>query len=174
MKKLISFLTSVPSVEKSAEDLIMKKIWRDKEGVSPVIAVILMVAITVVLAAVLYIMVSGMLGGTTEVTPHAPLTFREDDNIDGVYYGTFDGSIRLDKLEISVLDISVGDSVVFNLDEAQYGEVPFGLNVTVQDKNGNGNLDANDLIKIQGGDAGDQITLMYTPTGGTVATRELT
>lgn len=38
----------------------MKKIWKirkDKEGVSPVIATILMVAITVVLAAVLYVMV---------------------------------------------------------------------------------------------------------------------
>jgi flagellin-like protein len=38
----------------------MKKIWairKDAEGVSPVIATILMVAITVVLAAVLYVMV---------------------------------------------------------------------------------------------------------------------
>lgn len=41
----------------------MKKIWKirkDKEGVSPVIATILMVAITVVLAAVLYVMVMGI------------------------------------------------------------------------------------------------------------------
>ena len=41
----------------------MKKIWKirkDKEGVSPVIATILMVAITVVLAAVLYVMVIGI------------------------------------------------------------------------------------------------------------------
>lgn len=40
----------------------MKRIWRE-EGVSPVIATILMVAITVVLAAVLYVMVMGF-GGT--------------------------------------------------------------------------------------------------------------
>lgn len=40
----------------------MKRIWkvRKDEGVSPVIATILMVAITVVLAAVLYVMVIGM------------------------------------------------------------------------------------------------------------------
>ena len=40
----------------------MKQIWKirkDNEGVSPVIATILMVAITVVLAAVLYVMVIG-------------------------------------------------------------------------------------------------------------------
>ena len=45
----------------------MKKkafIHRDEEGVSPVIATILMVAITVVLAAVLYIMVIGLGGGS--------------------------------------------------------------------------------------------------------------
>lgn len=47
----------------------MKKIWRmkyDEKGVSPVIATILMVAITVVLAAVLYVMVMGL---TVEPNP---------------------------------------------------------------------------------------------------------
>ena len=51
----------------------MKKIWRirkDSEAVSPVIATILMVAITVVLAAVLYVMVLGF-GGTSAQTPAA-------------------------------------------------------------------------------------------------------
>jgi len=49
----------------------MKKIWamrKNEEGVSPVIATILMVAITVVLAAVLYVMVLG-LGTTGTITP---------------------------------------------------------------------------------------------------------
>ena len=44
----------------------MKRIWktrRNEEAVSPVIATILMVAITVVLAAVLYVMVIGFGGG---------------------------------------------------------------------------------------------------------------
>ena len=41
---------------------------KNKEAVSPVIGVILMVAITVVLAAVLYVWVSGMMG-TTPVSP---------------------------------------------------------------------------------------------------------
>jgi flagellin-like protein len=49
----------------------MKKIWamrKNEDGVSPVIATILMVAITVVLAAVLYVMVLG-LGTTGTITP---------------------------------------------------------------------------------------------------------
>ncbi len=40
-------------------------IRKDEQAVSPVIATILMVAITVVLAAVLYVMVSGLLVGPT-------------------------------------------------------------------------------------------------------------
>ncbi len=49
----------------------MKAIVRkDEQGVSPVIATILMVAITVVLAAVLYVMVSGLIGTGTN-TPNS-------------------------------------------------------------------------------------------------------
>ena len=54
----------------------MKKIWairKDAEAVSPVIATILMVAITVVLAAVLYVMVLGF-GGTSTQTPTSSLS----------------------------------------------------------------------------------------------------
>ncbi len=42
----------------------MKKIYKKEEGVSPVIATILMVAITVVLAATVWLLVSGYMGGT--------------------------------------------------------------------------------------------------------------
>src|SRR3972149_566904 len=53
---------------KAAEDKTMEKrtlvLKRDEEGVSPVIATILMVAITVVLGAVLYVMVSGLINPT--------------------------------------------------------------------------------------------------------------
>src|SRR5512137_1388558 len=66
----------------------MKKTWairKDSEAVSPVIATILMVAITVVLAAVLYVMVLGF-GGTSVTTPaatysKAPVTNGEQINI---------------------------------------------------------------------------------------------
>jgi len=50
----------------------MKKIWairKSEEGVSPVIATILLVAITVVLAAVLYVMVLGLVGNNSNSVP---------------------------------------------------------------------------------------------------------
>jgi len=52
--------------EEPQEDKTMKNVRlvrKDESAVSPVIATILMVAITVVLAAVLYVMVSGLLTG---------------------------------------------------------------------------------------------------------------
>ena len=55
---------------------MMKKMWKmrkDKSAVSPVIATILMVAITVVLAAVLYVMVMGF-GNGGGSTPTASLS----------------------------------------------------------------------------------------------------
>jgi flagellin-like protein len=45
--------------------MMMKKSWKNRSAVSPVIATILMVAITVVLAAVLYVMVIGFNQGTS-------------------------------------------------------------------------------------------------------------
>ena len=52
----------------------MKKMWKlNNKAVSPVIATILMVAITVVLAAVLYVMVMGF-GQDTQTAPTADLT----------------------------------------------------------------------------------------------------
>jgi flagellin-like protein len=60
----------------------MKAIIRkDEQAVSPVIATILMVAITVVLAAVLYVMVSGLIGGTnTTSKPTITLTVTKITN----------------------------------------------------------------------------------------------
>ncbi len=65
----------MPQVGRRTEK--MKKVYRKEEGVSPVIATILMVAITVVLAATVYIMVAGMgAGGTNKMV--ASLTYKTD------------------------------------------------------------------------------------------------
>lgn len=51
----------------------MKRILSESQGVSPVIAVVLLVAITTVLASVVYITVSSLIG-QTEVTPYVVLS----------------------------------------------------------------------------------------------------
>lgn len=51
----------------------MRAISRDRKAVSPVIAVILLVAITTVLAAVVYVTVTSIIGDT-EITPYTILS----------------------------------------------------------------------------------------------------
>ncbi|MDD1772915.1 MAG: type IV pilin [Methanomassiliicoccales archaeon] len=61
---------------------MMKKMWKkNNKAVSPVIATILMVAITVVLAAVLYVMVMGMSGGDTASSPTCTLQTDSNNNV---------------------------------------------------------------------------------------------
>ena len=58
-------------MEAAAKGRAMKRIWilrKSREGVSPVIATILLVAVTVVLAAILYVMALGI-GGPGTVSP---------------------------------------------------------------------------------------------------------
>jgi len=62
---------------------MMKKTWtlkKTEDGVSPVIATILMVAITVVLAAVLYVMVLGLTGTGTNAPPVFGMNVGGDSN----------------------------------------------------------------------------------------------
>jgi flagellin-like protein len=63
---------------------------KNDEAVSPVIATILMVAITVVLAAVLYVMVIGMGGGGGATAPAGSVTFDIVSNESAkIQFGTF-------------------------------------------------------------------------------------
>ncbi|MEA2055200.1 MAG: archaellin/type IV pilin N-terminal domain-containing protein, partial [Candidatus Thermoplasmatota archaeon] len=66
MESFIYILFYIEIGIKMTKQKISKKIgkmWKDVTGVSPIIAVILMVAITVVLAATIYVWVSGFGGG---------------------------------------------------------------------------------------------------------------
>ena len=57
-----------------------RKFKEDEEGVSAVIGVILMVAITVAIAATVYVYVSGMIGQNPEKTPE--IQFIKDETND--------------------------------------------------------------------------------------------
>lgn len=59
---------------------------REPEGVSPVVAEILLVAITVTLAAVVYIMASGLLNGRSRIAP--VIAFTAVQSFSGASYNT--------------------------------------------------------------------------------------
>ena len=150
----------------------MKNIWKKEEGVSPVIAVILMVAITVVLAAVLYVMVSGMMTSTS-TTPTGALDFTESSTTNGLYTGSFvslSKSVKIDDASVTITDDNTGQSASQDpLDPGTTLAAGTGLNLTYQDNNDNNKLDGGDTIRCYNAATGDQIRFVYRPTGGVVA-----
>ena len=85
-----------------------KKKWTE-EGVSPVIATILMVAITVVLAAVLYVMVMGI-GGKTENPPAGVIAKTESAGrgAEKLYFGAFNPDTKWDQCKFLVENTTIG------------------------------------------------------------------
>ncbi|MGD9963229.1 MAG: archaellin/type IV pilin N-terminal domain-containing protein [Thermoplasmata archaeon] len=140
----------------------MKKIWavrKDSEAVSPVIATILMVAITVVLAAVLYVMVLGF-GTDTSQTPTSSLTkssitngwrftfatVNEDVSWDDITVTIISGSSVWSWTNITAADLDGGTAVLKN-----YGEIATGspaVTLKVMDLTGNGKTDGGDFIEL--------------------------
>ena len=133
----------------------MKKIYRKEEGVSPVIATILMVAITVVLAATVYIMVAG-LGGTTSTPLSMNLSY--DATSSNATRGVFDVSMTnpsqtsFSNVKVTVKSGSGSDTKT--LSSTGWTNVTIGsttYSVHIDDLNKNGKLDTGDQIVINGG-----------------------
>jgi flagellin-like protein len=165
----------------------MKKTWavrKDSEAVSPVIATILMVAITVVLAAVLYVMVLGF-GGTSTTTPtatYSKIAIAGGQQINVVSITRSDVSWDLIKVQVSdgtdfaewdivSTDLDGGSAVTMNYTTDDLGSLTVCLHVT--DVGGNGLLSGTDYFKVftYGGATafanGQTYTavLIYTETG---------
>ena len=127
----------------------LKKLFTDERAVSPVIGVILMVAITVILAAVIGAFVLGI-GGETQETPQASITL---DNTSATEVEIRHGGG--DTLLEDEFVLNAGEDVI----EAAFdGEERFSAGQTAT-VNG---IDP-DLTE------GDDITLVHEPTGGVVA-----
>jgi flagellin-like protein len=151
----------------------------DERGVSPVIAVILMVAITVVLAAVLYVMVYNLIN-IEPPAPNGAMTFDESGNDQGTYVGRIiriDREVQLKELSFTITDTSTSNSASMDpLSDGAIASCGSGqLNITYDDINNNGKLDAADVFVIHNGESGDMVVLTYTKgSGGQISTVTLT
>jgi len=170
----------------------MKKYWairKDSEAVSPVIATILMVAITVVLAAVLYVMVLGFGGSqtSTPVATYSKTAISNGEQINIVSISKTD--ISWDKIRVQLTDgtnFGEWEPVATDLD----GGSAVSMNYTtdgmgtltvccwVFDVGGNGVVSGSDYFRVftYGGAAtfssGTTYTavLIYTETGEKIGT----
>ena len=159
---------------------------KNKEAVSPVIGVILMVAITVVLAAVLYVWVSGfMTAGGGGAAPTAALATPTKD-------GTFENyTVKINSISAAIDEAKVTWAIMVSDVSVASGSLgPIGTqtlaiarstaatatgNIVYIDNDGNGLVSTNDLIycnaTVGSHDivAGDVLRLADT-SGNTIAT----
>ncbi len=100
-------------------------VWKDRKGVSPVIGVILMVAITVILAAVIASFVFGM-GSKVKSAPQMQFMLQDDpQSINGagpLFDAMATGSdvVQCGELRITVKDLSNGNTWTLNWNGTGY------------------------------------------------------
>lgn len=158
----------------------MKKvIIKDDEAVSPIIATILLVAITVVLAATLYTILGGYTTFLGSSTPQASITVKPVTTapppIYMLYVQQFGGNISLDKVQMVVTNTN--NSVYYTTLINDLNTSGTGLgnlwNITVYGPN---YLTASSVVKIAGmnGASGNeniaQIQLVDISTNGVIGT----
>jgi flagellin-like protein len=170
----------------------MKKIWKKRknsEAVSPVIATILMVAITVVLAAVLYVMVMGF-GTTGNQTPTG--AFTSATKLTATTYKIQFGAVSPDtqfqacKIRVdpaatptTAVTFSLSGTTTLTITPAAATGTAPGIAIT--DLAADGKISVGDYVTVTldtnhpATDNGDWIiTLLFTATGGSIASKTFT
>ena len=125
----------------------LKRLFADDDAVSPVIGVILMVAITVILAAVIGTFVLGLGKNVQKTSPTASVTFDQKTNADSetVVVVSHDGG---DPLNHNNIDIIVEGDGAPNKDATDWksdGDISAGDTVPLNDGDG---LASNTVIKV--------------------------
>lgn len=158
----------------------MKKIWKmRKDAVSPVIATILMVAITVVLAAVLYVMVMGF-SGPGQQTPTGAFTMAEKTDAKHIKYqfGEIQPETSFINCKIRVEGPGITTTTVDYATFAANKTVEAGVFLLATDLASDGKISVGDYMQVHTAGAlasgTYKLTLIYTPTGGAICDKSLT
>ena len=130
---------------------------------------------TVVLVAVLYYTVSGMID-ETKITPYAALGFKEHDTIDGQYIGgviSISSKVFIDDVSLTIVDVDTGSSDVIqplaNGESAAAGPAGSEITITFDDAGKTGILDSSDFFFITGASHGDTVILIFIPSDDRIA-----
>jgi len=166
----------------------MKKMWKmKKDAVSPVIATILMVAITVVLAAVLYVMVMGF-GTTGTQTPTGAFTGSPTNQTSGyrLQLGVVSPETNWNdcKLSLLVAGSTTSLSPVAITMGVGTGSVTISMGtggaktytITITDLAADGKISNGDsvMVKATGGFAATtaySLSLVFNPSGGQICSQ---
>ena len=129
-------------------------IVNDEQAVSPVIAVILMVAITVVLAAVLYVWASSFLPTTTKNAPTGSMIASEDGSgVWSIQIVKINPQVSINSVRWFLLDVQ-GNTKADGLVTSVYGFLPGeGKAIMFIDNDFNGKLSPGDKFEVHPGEA---------------------
>ena len=166
-ERLLSFPFS-PRNEEMGRMKANRKFIEKEAGVSAVIGVILMVAITVAIAATVYVYVSGMIGGGLQSTPNVSITVDYSDHNATISVGTPTANdIDWGDVDYTIVDLTtateLGDTNVTVTLGGSTGEVIKGGQVITVVGTGPSWDHLNDGDKYR-------FTLVYETTGGTMGT----
>lgn len=162
------------------KEMRRKKIWEDEEAVSPVIAVILMVAITVVLAAILYVWASGFIAGGKNAPRGAIQCVSAGGDTYTIKVVEMNPAVGVTGIDWYLYD-NEGETV-----ENNYGSVDeiYGLvegNVTFHDNDRDGKVSPEDTFTVAKElpdgtpiPEGYKLSLKFGPTNDGIATAVLT
>ena len=143
----------------------LQELFTEERAVSPVIGVILMVAITVILAAVIGAFVLGLGDSVSETAPSAQIDF---DYNDVEVTLTHDGG---NSFQVSNVELTGPDGTVSDLEDdpdrawGDDGTVSAGASVTVTDGNSQSGVDEGETLRVVWeGDAGSSSTIARSTT----------
>ena len=141
----------------------IKTLFDDDSAVSPVIGVILMVAITVILAAVIGTFVLG-LGSNVQSAPTTQFSvdYQDATSNDGTITVTHDGG---DTIPVNALSVNVAGSTVDWADASSGADssVSSGDQATITTKD-SGATASNGEVTTP--DSGDEVRVIWAPQGG--------
>ncbi len=146
-----------------------KFINADERAVSAVIGVILMVAITVAIAATVYVYVSGMLGGGPQSTPNVSLSVTSEGAGCTIMIGTpTSSSIEWSEVYFTCSNLTGHEELVRGTDLG----MTWPARATSEDvvKGGQAIYITSGLSSGPGVNSEYQFTLVYNVTGGTMGT----
>jgi len=137
----------------------LKSLFNDEDAVSPVIGVILMVAITVILAAVIGTFVLGLGDRVSQASPSATFTFD--------YAASGGGNITVDaahdggeSVPADQVDVTVGGEVI-------YSEGGLIAPTDANSSSWSGDITAGDSISVEGENFadGEAVKIIWTASG---------
>lgn len=134
------------------------------EAVSPVIGVILLIVITIIIAAFVYLWVAGLFGGGVKSTPKVEMRVDKENNEYTINVTYISRSVDWDKVQVFLLKEGVSKKSGLVSDFEIYGNITEECELAFIDEDLDSCLSVGDYFRVRGDY--DMLRLVHIPTNG--------